>query len=203
MSKELIGSISGALVILSAIPYIVRIYQRKISPRLSSWGIWTVIGLSLMLTYKSSGADANLWPAVFGFINPALVVAMIWFREGDRGGLEPIEKACLLIGLVSIELWWIMESDKNLAQYALYVAIVADACAAVPTILAYWKNPLEDRPFAWTCFGVGYGLAIFAVPEQTFANYILPVYMFAGAGLIALPLILYRMRQGIPIKEWI
>lgn len=203
MSKELVGSISGALVVLSAIPYIIRIYQKKITPNLTSWGLWTLIGLSLLLTYKSSGAEANVWPAVFGFINPMLVVVLILWKGGTREKIQSVEIACLVFSLVALAMWWFMRSDKTLAQYALYVSIVADAFAAIPTIVLYWSDPSVDRPFAWTFFGIGYGLAFFSIPEWTFANMILPIYMFVGAGLIALPLILHRVKQGIPLKEWI
>src|SRR3954451_2598804 len=47
--------ISGGLVICSVIPYALRTYQGKIKPNVTSWGLWTLIGATLLLTYKSSG----------------------------------------------------------------------------------------------------------------------------------------------------
>ncbi len=76
MSAEMIGLISGLLVIISAIPYSIRTYQGKIHPNLTSWSLWMLIGLALLLTYKSSGAEANVWPAVFGFISPFFITIL-------------------------------------------------------------------------------------------------------------------------------
>ncbi len=70
MDTKLIGEISGGLVIISIIPYALRVYQKKIKTIPTTWFLWSVIGLALLLTYKSSGANESMWPAVFGFTNP-------------------------------------------------------------------------------------------------------------------------------------
>lgn len=201
MTEE-IGLLSGFLVILSAVPYAIRTYQGKIRPNLTSWGIWAILGLALLLTYKSSGATSNVWPAVFGFTNPCLIT-LLAFWKGERKWPNTLEVTCLIVGLASIILWYFAKETKTLSQYVLYVAIMADAVAAIPTIVFVWKEPCGDRPFAWAMFGVGYGLAIFAIEEYSFANYVLPVYMFVGATSIATILIIYRVRQKIPISQWI
>lgn len=203
MSVEMIGLISGLLVIVSAIPYSIRTYQGKIQPNLTSWSLWTLIGFALLLTYKSSGAEANIWPAVFGFTNPLLITILILQRRGEWIKPNLVEITCLIFGLLSFGLWLEVRESTKLAQYALYLAIVADACAAIPTIVFVWTQPNDDRPFAWSFFAIGYGLVIFAITEHTFANYILPLYMFFGALSIALPLIIYRWRQKSPLSEWI
>ncbi len=195
--------ISGLLVILSAIPYLIRAWQRKIEPNLVSWSIWTVIGLALLLTYRDSGAKANIWPAVFGFTNPlAITVVIIITKRGDIK-IATIELTCLTIAVISLTMWYFLRASADLVQYALYTAIVADLCAAIPTILFVWKNPDKERPFAWSMFALAFGLAIFAVSEHTFANYVLPIYMLIGGLFISIPLIRYRWRMKSPPIEWI
>ncbi len=203
MNAETIGLISGVLVVISVIPYSIRTFQGKIHPNLTSWSLWTLLGFVLLLTYKSSGAEANVWPAVFGFTNPFLITILVVWRRGNWGKLNRIEIVCLVFGLLSLVLWCIVHEHKELAQYALYLAIVADACAAIPTIVFVWTQPNGDRPFAWAFFAVGYGLVIFAITEQTFANYVLPLYMFLGSLSITFPLARYRWRQKAPLSEWI
>lgn len=203
MSAETIGLVSGLLVVASVIPYGIRTYQGKVQPNLTSWSLWTLIGLALLLTYKSSGAEANVWPAVFGFTNPLLITILVLRRHGGWMRLNRVEATCLVFGLLSLGLWLLVRENKEMAQYALYLAIVADLLAAIPTIVFVWTQPNGDRPFAWSLFAVGYGLAIFAITEHTFANYVLPLYMFFGALSITLPLALYRWRQKAPLSEWV
>jgi hypothetical protein len=107
-----------------------------------------------------------------------------------------------VFGLLSLGLWLGVRENKEMAQYALYLAIIADSFAAIPTIVFVWKQPDGDRPFAWILFAVGYLLAIFAITEHTFVNYVLPFYMFFGAIIIALPLTLYRWRHKASLSEW-
>jgi len=200
--EETIGLISGLIVVLSAIPYVIRIYQRKITPNLVSWSIWTFLGLAILLTYRSSGAGDNIWPAVFGFTNP-LMVAILAIWRGKRKKPDSIEITCIVFGLVSIVLWFFVQNDPSSAQYALFIAIVADLWAAIPTVRFLWKSPMEDRPFAWGLFAIGYGIAIFAIKEHTFANYILPLYMSSTAALLSGFLTVYRIKNKIPLREWI
>jgi hypothetical protein len=194
--------LSGALVLLSIIPYAIRTYDGKIRPVPTSWSLWSLIGLALLLTYWSAGADANVWPAVFGFTNPTLITILsIWRREKWK---KPnlAERLCFLFGILSLVLWLFLRRSQELSQYALYVAIAADFCAAIPTIKFVWSEPERDRPFAWILFGIGYFLAVFATPENTFANWGLPLYMTAVSFSVALPLALHRFRRSVPLREW-
>lgn len=203
MPAEIIGMISGLIVIISAIPYSIRTYQNKIHPNLTSWSLWSIIGLALLLTYKSSGAEESIWPAVFSFTNPCIITFLIIRQHGKLIKPNIIEIACLIFCLLSISLWFKVRESQELSQYALYLAIIADAFAAIPTIILVWLQPKCDRPFAWTMFAIGYGMAIFAITKPTFTNYLLPLYMFFGALFVTLPLILYRWRNKIPLSEWI
>lgn len=203
MSVEIIGLISGLLVIASVIPYGIRTYQGKVQPVLTSWSLWTLSGLVLLLSYKSSGAGANFWPAFFGFINPLLITILILRKSRKWEKPNRAETFCLIFGILSLGLWVVVRESKELSQYALYLAIISDACSAIPTIIFVWKQPDGDRPFAWSFFAIGYGLAIFAITDHTFANYILPLYMFFGAIAIALPMVLYRLKNKVPLSEWI
>jgi len=190
-------------VLLSIVPYAIRTCQGKIRPVPTSWSLWSLIGLALLVTYRSAGADANVWPAVFGFTNPMVITILsVWRREKWR---KPnlAERLCFVFGIASLVLWLLLRQSRELSQYALSVAIVADLCAAIPTIQFVWTEPERDRPVAWVIFGIGYFLAVFAAPENTFANWSLPVYMTAVSFSVALPLALYRLREKAPLGEWV
>ncbi|MFA6315062.1 MAG: hypothetical protein WC648_01685 [Candidatus Paceibacterota bacterium] len=203
MDKELIGLISGILIVVSVIPYAIRTYQKKVHPNITSWSLWTFIGLALLLTYKSSGAKANVWAAVFGFTNPLIVTLIAFKRQYERTKLNKLDIVCLIFGIISLVMWLFMRESKDLVQYALYVAIVADSFACLPTIAFLWKSPDQDRPFAWGFFSVAYSLNFFAISDFTLANLILPIYMTVGSFCITVPLCVYRFRKKSPVMDWI
>lgn len=204
MSKELIGEVSGILVFLSIFPYAYRVWKKDIIPNPITWFIWSVGGVALLLTYKGVGADKNVWPAIAGAFNPVLVFFIAMFH-GKRAKITLADTFCLVLGITAIGLWFWIEISKNkvYAPYALYIGIVGDACAAVPTFRYIRKEPQDDRPLMWILFAIGYCLAIFAVDKQGFSNYVLPIYMFIMATIISMPLVAYRIQNKIPIGEWV
>lgn len=194
--------ISGAFVVLSIIPYAIRVYQGKVRPIITSWTLWSVIGLTLLLTYRGSGAEDNVWPAVFGFTNPTLIAIIAFLRKGERAKMDVLDKWCVVLCGVSLIMWLYMRNDPELVQYALYVAIVADFFAFGPTFNHLRADPNQDRPIPWGVFAFGYGLALFAIPKYTFANCVLPVYMTLGSTFVTVMLATYRIKNKIPIREW-
>jgi hypothetical protein len=201
-SPQSMGVFSGALVFLSVVPYAIRTYQGKIEPVPTTWSLWSLIGLAVLLTYRSSGAEANVWPAYFGFINPTLIMILSVWKRGRWRKLSISERLCFCAGVASLALWTLMRRNPNLAQYALYVALIADICAAIPTIISVWREPDRDRPLAWVIFAIGYFLGVFAIRQDTFANWIVPLYMTSVALFVAFPLALYRLRRRMPLKQW-
>lgn len=202
LKAETIGQISGIIVMVSAIPYIIRVYQRKIPVNLISWIIWSMIGWTILITFKDSGATNNIWPAIFGAISPTIITLLAWWR-GTNKEIDGWDIACGVIGIIAIVLWALVRNEPSKVQFALYLALIADTCAGVPIFTFVWNNPHADRPFAWGMFGIGYGLSIFAITEHTFANYALPVYMLITASAICSVLCVYRIKNRLPVMEWI
>ena len=93
--------------------------------------------------------------------------------------------------------------NKYVEYYSVYFAIATDAFAAVIQWQHVRKNPDHEKPFAWGIYGIGYGLAVFSVPEFTFENCFLPVYMCIMYLGITFPLVKYRIQNKMNWKEWI
>ena len=56
---------------------------------------------------------------------------------------------------------------------------------------------------AWAIYALGYALGIFAIAEDTIANYVLPIYMALGASTVAMILALLLFRKRAPFQEWV
>lgn len=203
MTSEMFGWLSASIVGLGALPYLWRVWEKKITPNITSWSLWSIIGGLVLLTYDSAGAKANVWPAMFGFINPVVITLAAIKQKSVWEKLTRIEYLCIALCVTTLIVWWFVRSNAETAQYALYLAIIADGCAVVPTIFYYWRDPGADRPTWWLVYGVGYGIAVFAITDHTFANYVLPIYMLLGATIVFTILSAYRIKNRAPIKEWV
>jgi uncharacterized protein with PQ loop repeat len=209
LTKEQIGILSGLLVVVGFIPYFIRVWQGKITHNnLTSWFLWSAIGFALLATYDATGAKSNIWPVWGVFLDPTIIaLTLIVKRKGKIGRLKAFDWICALFCAASLAgLCYCRmntQGSRELAAYALYLAILADACAAVPIIIEAWKHPLHDRPFAWIMLVAGYFIDLFALPDSSFESYVLPVSTCIIYSMLALPLIMRRITLRYPFKEWI
>ncbi len=205
MDKEVIGAISGAVVFFSAIPYAWRTYQKKIQPQITTWFLWTFVGLTIFLTCKDSGVEGTMWPTLFGFTNPFVITVLAYLKKDGvkESKLTILDKFCISIVATVLVSWFLLQDNSELVQFTLYGAIIASAISAIPTVMSIHKDPNSDRPFAWALLGLGYLLALFAVKDPLLKNIAVPVYMVTIATWFVLTLTLYRVKNRIQIREWI
>lgn len=196
-----VGQISGIVVLLSIIPYAIRVYQRKIIANLVSWSIWSMVALALVANYDMSGAKDNLWTLIWGTANPFIITIIALWRGGTRK-LGVFDIWCLVFGIISMIVWYYFNT-KEAATLGLVMGIVADAFAMVPTIRGVYLAPKDDRPMMWGMFSLGYLVSLFSITEHTFSNYVLPLYMSIGSGIVFVILTRYRLEHKIPLREWV
>lgn len=192
------------IVFFSAIPYVIRVWQGVVKPNPASWLLWAFIGWTLYITYVSSGAKESSWAMLQAAINPTLIAILVFWRQKSvLKRFEKLENVCLVVGFSALIAWLVTRDNPSTAQYALLLAILADGCASIPTLVHHWRYPDDDRPFAWAMFGLAFVAGLLAIREPTLSNYILPSYFVLGSILITTPLVAYRLKRKIPLSEWI
>lgn len=61
MLIEYFGYVSGSLILLSFVPYLVSIFRHHTKPERASWLIWALLGSISFWTQLAKGAGASLW----------------------------------------------------------------------------------------------------------------------------------------------
>ncbi|MBT4376728.1 hypothetical protein HOD29_05115 [archaeon] len=205
LRQAFFGQLSGVIVFLALIPYAIRVgakdEEKRITPNLASWFVFIAISAAICLSYWSSGAKDNLYPALAMLIAD-LIVIMIAFIKKNKAKMGKLDWVCISIGVASIALWYFTR-NSGIVFLALFLAMFADLVGIIPTAKNAMKKPKSDRPFMWFMFGLGYCLSLFSITEHTFVNYSLPVFMTLIPIPIWLPLVNYRIKNNIPFKEWI
>jgi hypothetical protein len=195
--------IFSALIVLASYPaYMIRIWQRKIIPNISSWIIFVLISVALCLSSFSSGGKENSWVTLGPLVSCTIILILALIRSKDKS-LTRFDKVCLVLAIVSIILWFLTRQSKELVQIALCLGIFTDFIGILPSMHHLTKHPEEDRPGMWFIFSLGYCLSMFAIRENTFANWVLPIFMTFAPALVWVPLVKYRLKNRIPLKEWI
>ncbi|MDQ7045787.1 MAG: hypothetical protein Q9M32_07740 [Sulfurimonas sp.] len=114
---------------------------------------------------------------------------------------DNLEKFALIIGVSAILAWYVFKDNAGI--FPISIAIFADFCALIPTIRFVFNAPDEEKPLAWILFFLGSLIAVFAIEIQNLESMLLPVYMTIGSFFIVFPLVRYRIKMKVPMKEWI
>jgi hypothetical protein len=186
------GTLSALIIAISGIPYMWGIYRRTVKkPVTSSWGIWSVVGFLFLITYYDAGArmDTTLPAAWAGFISPVIIFTLS-LRYGEKSWSN-LESWCVGICLVTIVLWQYLES----AIVGILGAIIADAMGVIPQMKKSWNDPHDEPWFPWVAFCIGSAINILGIENWEPGQYIFPVYMTIGSFLIAVPVVVFRMRK--------
>jgi len=173
MNKEFIGIIAGIISFIGYFPYIYSVLHHKTKPSRSSWWIWSLVGLTILLSYYWVGARNTIWIPLVFFICPLIVAILsIWFGEGKQ--LNKLDKTCILGAFISLIPWIIFQS----AQITLLINIFIDFLGFLPTIKKTFLNPLYESKISWILFFLGSVLNIMAIEEFSFIISSYPIYMF-------------------------
>lgn len=185
--------------------YSVGVWQGRIKPQRVTWFIWSLVGLAAYVTYNTAATDGeSRWAAIYTFLDPFFIFLISLFKSnGAKKKLDREEVLCLLGALFCLTLWFVFKDNHSMIVFALVLVLAVDWIGAWPTIKEAKQSPGADRPAAWLCCVGVYGSSLLMLESYTFANVILPVSMGIITGSIALPLVIHRLRNKKPIREWI
>ena len=204
MNTEFWGYLSAIIVGISGGYYAFRACQGQIYPNPVSWSVWAVVGVALFLTAEASMIDAVYFSTLVSAFNPALVVAVIiWRSKSKTYTMAPHEQKCLVLALIGYAFWFWVKDEPSAATWSMYWMIVVDIVVLWPTFKQVLADPMSDKPLPWIIFGWGFLLSVLAVEENTFANLVIPWYMFLGSQAIVIPMVVRRIRRRSPLAEWV
>lgn len=195
-----LGLIAQFILAISIIPYTISIFRGTVKPNRISWFIWSVIGFAFWIITPATADEVTRMLTLIFMINPSIIFIMTLFK-GESLKPDNLEKFSLIVGLCAIAIWYFYRQNSGI--FPISLAIFADFCALLPTLRFVLASPDEEAPTAWVCFFLGSLVAVFGIEQYTLESLLLPVYMTLGAFFVVFPLIRYRIRMRVPIKNWI
>lgn len=196
----MMGYLSLALVLFAGFLHGRRVWSGIIKIHPISWSIWSLTGIALLLSYDTMNTKHEFYVTIGNAIFP-IVNLFISMRHKTKLELSGWDYAAGFFGITSIVIWYFVKHSADLSAYANYIAIFADMCAIVPTFIMVRNDPMIEKPLPWIIFSVGFIINVFIIEDKSFANYILPIYMFIGANSIAVLQVIHRAKYGIK-ESW-
>ena len=196
----ILGTFAQFILVISILPYVISIFRGTVKPNRISWFIWSIIGFAFWLITPETADEVTKMLTLIFMINPTVIFILTLFK-GESTKPDNLEKFSLVIGLFSILIWYLFQDDSGVLP--IVIAIFADFCALIPTLRFVFKTPEEETPLAWILFFLGFLIALFAIEDHSLESMLLPVYMTIGTFFVVFPLVRYRIRMKIPLKNWI
>ena len=196
----ILGAIAQFILAISILPYTISIFRETVKPNRISWFIWSVIGFAFWLITPPTADEVTKMMTVIFMVNPTIIFILTIFK-GESLKPDSLEKFSLIIGLSAIVIWYIFKDNSGILPIS--IAILADFCALIPTLRFVFRTPDEETPLAWIFFFLGSLIAVFAIENYSLESILLPIYMTLGSFFVVFPLIHYRIKMKIPVKNWI
>ena len=164
--------ILGAFIqFLGALSYLIDTLKGKTKPNKASWFIWTLAPLTAFAAEVSKGVGIqSLMTFMVGF-NPLLILIASFFNKKADWKLGKLDYICTALALAGIFLWAIIK-DGNIA---ILFAILADALAAVPTIVKAYFYPETENHWAYSVALISAVITLLAIDRWDFAHYGFPI----------------------------
>lgn len=198
----ILGCLAQVCTAFAGAWYLYGVIRGTNKPKLASWLVWSLIGGIFCILNWLSPVSTQL-EKIFAFIlflSPASIFVVGLKKKNEVGKFSRSDKVALVFGFISL-CYWIYLKD-NPGMMPIILAIMADICGLIPTLIFVWKNPHEDRPIPWLVFCLGSAITYMAVPDKI-ENYLLSLYMTVGSFSVSIPLMWYRWKNRLPLKEWI
>jgi len=166
-----VGTLVGSA---GAIAYVWDTFKGKVKPNRVSYALWSVAPMIAFAAQVGQGVGLeSLMTFSTGFL-PLVTLLASFTNKDAEWKLTRFDLACGCLSLVGLALWLI----TKVGNVAIFFSIVADALAALPTLVKAYKYPETEIAWPWLATCVGVALTVSTLRELTFANCGFIVYIF-------------------------
>lgn len=168
----ILATVAGVIAFASTIPYIKDILHGSTRPNLVSFGLWGFLLSIGMFAQIASGAS---WSIIFiiGDLLAVFAVIILCLMGYGYGKYGKLEWVCTVLAIIAIVSWQVTSEPL----LAIIFALIADALAAIPTVVKTYRDPRSEISYPWYMVAVGGVIAIFSNTIFDLPNMLFPVYI--------------------------
>lgn len=187
LTKELLGYLSIAVVVLTTIPYIAQMRCGKIKPHIFTWIIWTLTTGIAAAARTTEQAGPGAWGQWAGAVS-CLGVVLLATRHGEKE-ITRSDKVAFAAALLAIPLWQLTQN----ALLAVIMVTAIDLAGYYPTFRKSWRRPHQEAIYNYLAANIIHILSLAATERYALVNVLFQIAVFiANSAMIAM--VLWRRR---------
>lgn len=184
--------LSGVCSVISMYPYVRNILWGKTRPSMVTFFLWTVLEAIAFAAQVKAGASWSLLLMGCVIVNTSIITVLAAIGYGYRSYTR-FDVACALFCILAAALW----QATGDPVVAIIFAIIADLCAALPTIKKAHLDPDSENVAGWFWITLACLFGVLSSEIHDMANLAFPMYLVLVSGLICSLVYVGRRRRTL------
>jgi len=181
--------VAVVISIIGNLSYIAGTLQGKIKPNRVSFFLWSFIALIAFAAEIKEGVGIQSLTTLMVGLGPLSIFIASFVNKKSYWKITRFDIICGVLSLTGLLLWLITKVGNT----AILFALIADALAAVPTIVKVYNYPDTERPFPWLTSVIVGLITLLTITDWSFAYYAFPLSILI-TNLLVFALINYRSK---------
>lgn len=189
----IIGTLIGAI---GSLAYLVDTVRGKVKPNRVSFLLWSIAPFIAFAAQIKQGVGLeSLMTFSTGFLPLTTFIASFANKKAEWR-ITKFDLICGALSIFGLILWLI----TKVGNIAIIFSILADALAAIPTLVKAYKYPDTELAWPWIATDFGVVLTLLTLKGLTFANSGFIVYIFVVNTLI-FSLVQFRVGEKFSLRK--
>ena len=189
----IIGALLGAA---GSFAYLVDTVKGKVKPNRVSFLLWSIAPLIAFAAQIKQGVGLeSLMTFSTGFL-PLTVFIASFVNKKAEWKITKFDLICGVLSILGLILWLV----TKVGNIAITFSILADALAAIPTLVKAYKYPDTELAWPWIATVFGVILTLLTLNRLTFANSGFIIYILLVNTLI-FSLVQFRIGEKLSLQK--
>jgi hypothetical protein len=155
------------LNIIGSGSYLIDTIRGRVKPNKVTWLLWALAPLVAFAAQITQGVGiSSLMTFSVGFL-PLLIFLASFVNKKSQWAITRFDLICGAFSFIGIILWYI----TRVGNIAIFFSIIADALAALPTIIKAYKEPETESAFAFLMASIGTFITLLTIPTWDFTHF--------------------------------
>jgi len=166
----------GAIISISfGMSYVIATLKGKTKPNRVSWFLWFLAPMIAFASQLKQGVGAQAVLTFTAGFNPLLVFIASFISRKAQWKITQLDIVCGVLSLLGI-VFWLLADAPNVA---ILFSILADAMAAVPTVIKSYKEPETENGTVFLGGMISAFITLLTIHSWEFKNYAFSAYIFS------------------------
>ena len=175
MINENFAFVGAAIFVFGSIGYLLDTLKGKVKPNRVTWFIWALAPLIAFAAQLREGVGFHqaLLTFTVGFV-PLVILIASFLNKKSYWKLGKLDIVCGVLSIFGLVLWLV----TGTGLIAILFALLADALAALPTVVKSYKFPETENWLLYFANAISAAITLLTIKTWNVETFAFPLYIF-------------------------